>query len=134
MFHDRTTPHVREMFDLSGAFYYAWVVPAIICLAVFSLFYFRFLLALPRRTQRLFVLAAVIYVGGALGFEMIGADYNTSMGHVYQDTPLLGVDLAHDLIGLVEESLEMLGMVVFFYALSDYIHRRWRSITLRFEA
>lgn len=134
MFHDRTTRYVRAFFDLSGAFYYAWVVPAMACLAVFGFLYFRFLLALPRRSKWLFVAAAALYVGGALGMEMISASYNTSVGHVYQDTPLSGVDLTHDLIGLIEESLEMLGMVVFFYALADYIHRRWKAITLHFEA
>ena len=131
-FHERTMQPLRQLFDLSGLFYYAWVVPAALCLLVFGLLYMRFTLALPRRTMVIFVLAAVMYVGGAMGVEMISAAYNTSTGHAsLRDAPLVGIDVTHDLIGVGEESLEMLGMVTFFYGLMDYMRLRWGNVMLR---
>jgi len=131
-FHERTMQPLRQMFDLSGPFYYAWVIPAAVCLLIFGMLYMRFTLALPRRTMIIFVLAAVIYVGGAMGVEMISAAYNTSTGHAYlRDAPLVGIDVTHDLIGVVEESMEKLGMVIFFYGLMDYMRLKWGNVTLR---
>ena len=124
-FHEGTIVPVRELLDLGGVLYYAWVVPAMACLAVFAILYFRFTLALESRTQRLFVLAATLYVGGAVGIEMVSAAHKYSME--YQD-------LTYDLLGVLEEALEMVGQVVFLYALMDFIRSRWSNISIRLGA
>jgi hypothetical protein len=59
----------------------------------------------------MFVAAAALYIGGALGMEMVG-------GYIASTT---GKNLSY-VIGLtIEESLEMLGIVVFIHALMSYI-------------
>jgi hypothetical protein len=72
----------------------------------------RFLMHLPATTRRLFLLAGAIYVGGALGMELVEAAFNArgvSSGFI----PLLGV--------AIEETMEMLGVTMFIYALLTYI-------------
>ena len=52
------------------------------------------------------------YVGGALGMELIKGRHSYLYGQK---------NLAYGVITTIEESLEMLGIVVFIYALLDYI-------------
>jgi hypothetical protein len=79
---------------------------------VVFLLYLQFLAALPARTRFLFLLAATLYVGGALGVEMLGSNYYFHYG---PDT------LAYQLIITVEEGMEMFGVVTFLYALFSYM-------------
>ena len=71
--------------------------------------YARFLIHLPRRTCVLFLLAGAVYVGGALGMEMVAAVYDQSHGYENAVTASLST---------VEETMEMLGLVLFNYALT----------------
>jgi hypothetical protein len=43
-------------------------------------------------------------------------------------------DLTYDLLGVLEEALEMVGQVVFLYALMDFIRSRWSNISIRLGA
>ena len=122
--HERTIVPIRNTFGLSGALYFAWVVPAAILLLVFALSYLPFVLALPRRSRWRFVLAGTVYVSGALGVEMIGGAYASAHGqnnHVYA------------LITSGEETLEMIGLAIFIYALADYIRLNFRKLTFSFS-
>jgi hypothetical protein len=73
--------------------------------------YRRFLIALPITTRWLFAMAAALYVGGALGIEML-------RGTTYPYNPS---SLTYIMGGLCEEGLEMLGLVIFVYALCSYL-------------
>ena len=68
-------------------------------------------MAQDRRYQVLFALAGLMYVGGAIGFEMVSWTYH----------PTDGVDLRYVVLNLVEELLEMLGVAVFLVSLMLYI-------------
>ena len=122
--HERTSVPIRNALDLSGAFYFAWVVPAAILLLVFAILYLRFVLALPRRSRWLFVVAGAIFVSGALGVEMIGSAYASAHGRN---------DLVYALIASGEEVLEMIGLATFIYALTDYIRSKFNNLILRFN-
>lgn len=67
-----------------------------------------------------------MFVGGALGMEMVGGQYADSFGG---GTPV------YMAITSIEESLEMFGIVVFVYALLTYIRSHIPSATfvLSFE-
>ena len=69
--------------------------------------FLRFWLRLESRIRALFFASAVLYVGGALGFELIEIYY----------IPHYGVDLGFYMLSTAEESLEMLGVLLFIYAL-----------------
>lgn len=123
MLHERAVVPLREMFHLSGPLYFAWVIPAMVCLVVFACIYLRFALALPPKTFLYFGFAALFYVGGALGMEMVASNYVSQFG---------SGNFLYGLMVIIEESLEVFGQVVFFYALANYMVARWKSVVIGF--
>ncbi len=73
--HEQLTMPLRAGLDLHGVFFLSWVIPAIIVVAVFTLIYIKFLWRLPVQTRWLFIVAGIIYVGGAVGIEMLDGKY-----------------------------------------------------------
>ncbi len=105
--HERLNGVMAGVVDARGFLAFAWVVPALAFVLVVGLAFSRFLLNLPRRRAVLFVLAGALYVGGAVGVEMIGADL-WSLG---------GWDnVTYSLVATFEETLEMSGLIVFLHA------------------
>jgi len=100
--------------DLHGVLYYGWVVPAAFLVLLFALSYLRFLLHLPMSTRIKVALAGAIFVGGALGVELVlgGWTENHDEG-----------GFVWCMIGLVEEAMEMMGSSLFLYALIEYLGR-----------
>ena len=79
---------------------------------VIGLAYLKFVWALPGRTRLHFIMAGVIFLTGALGVEMLGA----------READLYGYDtVIYCFLYSVEEMLEMLGVVLFIYALLSYL-------------
>jgi hypothetical protein len=117
--HEATVGPVRTLVGASGAFFAAWVIPAMIAVSIFSLLYLRFLFALPRRVQALFVLAGGLYVIGGIGVEMLSWHYRFPMYD--PENVAASRDLTYTMINHVEELLEMLGVAVFIYALLSYM-------------
>jgi len=119
--HEKLAVPTRELLSTSGIFTFAWIIPYGIVLLIFTLAYLRFLFYLPKKTKYLFVTAGSIYVAGALGMEMVG-------GMIYE---LYGRhNLYYAIEYTIEESLEMIGIVIFIYALMGYICKNISSITL----
>jgi hypothetical protein len=104
----------RPMQDtgVNGPLLFGWVIFGMVFALVVGLLYLRFVLALPRTTRNLVILAGVCYIGGALGVEMIGAN------QWYIDD---GTSLRYSAIGTVEEFMEMLGVSLFIYALLGFL-------------
>jgi len=123
--HELAGHFLRQVFAPGGPFTFVWVVPAIVLLALLLAFYRRFLMALPRRHARMFLVAGAVYVGGALGMEMVGG--------AYFDANDRQVDLAYALIASVEETMEMIGLALFLRALADYIAARWGAWRVDFR-
>lgn len=109
--HEIFADPLQEAFDTTGFFYFGWQLLAIPLLIIFGLLYLRFLLALPRKTARLFVLAGSIYVGGAIVVEGISASTWYEQGET----------MTYLAIATIEEFFEMLGIVVFIYSLLAYM-------------
>jgi hypothetical protein len=91
-----------------------WAIPGAVMAALIGLAFIPFLLSLPRRTALLFGVAGGGYLAGAVGIEIVG---NAMVGQRLRDT------LQYNLTTLAEESLEMLGLVLFIYALLCYMRR-----------
>lgn len=114
---------LRSLFAAERALYFAWVIPYGIAVAFFALAYLRFLRALPRRTGLLMLAAGLLFVAGALGMEMLSP-------YIYDWTG--EVSLPMFVMLLVEETLEMLGVAVFIYALLDHLALRRARVELLF--
>ena len=124
MLHERLMEPVRGLLDTSGAFHYAWVIPYGIAVLVIGTAYIRFVLNLPRRTMIGFIVAGTIFVTGALGFEMLGGIIFEQRG----DQNILYI-----LVQTIEEALEMIGIVIFIYAITDYIVGEFGSVTVNLD-
>lgn len=110
----------RAGFTRGGVFLFPWVVAGALFGLAVALAYARFLLHLPVRVAALFVGSGALYVGGAVGMELASS----------QAISGFGLDsLAHTATQTVEESMEMAGAILFFFALGE--HWRWRHGPLR---
>jgi hypothetical protein len=115
---------LRDDLAVSGPLFFAWVVPAAGALLLFALIYFRFWLALPRRIRLLMALAALIYLGGALGFEILSAPLFERK---------LDYTLPYKLLTAAEELCEMIGASVLLYALLSYLRDELPELSLRWD-
>lgn len=120
--HEGLIEPVRELLGTSGALRFAWVIPYGIATALIGLIYSRFLWTLEPMVRWPIVFGGIVYVGGAIGMEMVGSYYVDSHGYAY-DSKLVDTDMTYMLIASVEEVFEMLGLVIFLYALCIAIQR-----------
>lgn len=111
MLHERLGVVTSHLVKTEGFLAHAWVIPYAL-LGLWVLFAFlRFLTHLPARTRHQIVLAGVIYVGGALGFEMLEGEAATASRQ-----PLL-----EQLLVTAQEAMEMAGVILLIGALLRYI-------------
>lgn len=121
---------IHEMFKLfdglhpTGLFYYSWIIVGCVAVATVGVLYLGFLTRLPAESRWLFVLAGTLYVGGALGIEMLESRYQYVHG-TWKDLP-------YALLVGVEETLEMSGITLFIYAIASYLARYGITFSLRF--
>lgn len=123
--HEWSTMPWRRAFYTTGLLYYAWVIPGSIFALMIGVLYLGFLRNLPPDTRRLFVTAGVIYIGGVIGMEMVEGYYDTLYGTN---------NMSFALIVMIEEVLEMLGILVFLYALMSYLRLYVGGLEVRFKA
>ncbi|MEM8858126.1 MAG: hypothetical protein AAGD96_07390 [Chloroflexota bacterium] len=102
----------RLTFNTSGALYFAWVIPYGIGLIIFAASYLKFLINLPKKFAMLFIISGLIYCAGALGLELVS-------GVIVEEYGMRS--LATVILNVIEETLEMVGIATFIYALLDYI-------------
>ncbi len=110
--HERLNYLIHPLIHDSRALNILWVVPGSIFVMTILLTYLKFLSHIPNKIKFLFLTAGTIYVGGAVGLELIG---NYLVGDSEIHTFLSQMVVA------AEEFLEMFGIVVFIYALLSYI-------------
>lgn len=110
--HELMIEPVQEAFNTTGFLYYAWVIPGMVFAATVGLFFIRFLIHLKSRFRKRFMVAALMYLGGALGIEMLGGFIGYSQGTE---------NFAYSMVANSEELLEMLGITFFIYSLLLYI-------------
>src|SRR5918999_115993 len=120
-------------FTPTGAIQFFWVVPGAIFVLIVLLAYLRFLAHLPRTTRRFFLFAGALFVLGALGIEMLTAQVvsssggiadwvaSSSGGVVDRESASAIPQILKGVQTSVEEMFEMLGLVVFVYALLEYV-------------
>lgn len=108
-----------------GLLYYAWIVPGAALVLVLALCFLRFIRHLEARTRLRFLIAGTLYIGGAIVIEAIGGSYAERVGLN---------NLTYNLITTVEESLEMIGLTVFIWALLQYCADNYRDVMFQFSS
>jgi len=124
--HELLSRPTRELFGApaTGMFFCAWVVPGIALVVVLAFAYLRFWLHLPSRTRLLVLVAGSLYLAGAIGVELIGGRHADLRGTQ---------NLTYSMIVTIEESLEMAGVILFVFAMLDYIRNSFGEVRLRFS-
>lgn len=125
--HERLISPVRALLGDStlGVFYFAWVIPGMALVLVLGLYFLRFLLHLPATVRFRFLMAATLYIGGAIGVELIGGYYAELHGKQ---------NWTYSMIATVEESLEMAGLIVFIWSLMKYCADNYKEVRVRIGA
>jgi hypothetical protein len=101
----------------------AWILGGIVFVVIVFLVFWPFLRHLPPATRALFLIAGGLYVAGTIGFEELGAIYVT-----YRQSQLI-----YSMLVAVEEGLEMVGVVIFLYALMAYMATQGIEFQLVFD-
>jgi hypothetical protein len=100
--------HLGGRFGTGGVLYFDWVIPAAGVVALVTVIYWPFLRALVPRSRTRFVIAAAIYLGGALLMELPLGWWTEQRG---------SEGLGYGLIDWVEETMEMVGATLALVAL-----------------
>lgn len=111
--HEVFSEHLHEYLHTSGAFRFAWAFPALVLVLFVGATYLPMLSRLTLRRRVQFIVAGLLYVGGAVGMEMVGSKVFSAAGD--QITPLYTV------CNHLEEFLEMIGIVLFNAALIEHL-------------
>ena len=124
--HESMIQPLRRMMDQasfdSDYLYFAWFIPYTVLVLVLGLLFVKFLFRLPSATRLVFILGGIIFLSGAVGMEMVGGKYWAAQGWAIDGSDK--VDLRYALIITLEELLEMVGIVIFVYALAKYYLRQ----------
>lgn len=125
-FHEIFSDLFRAILNIqSGWLYYAWVIPGIVVVLATLLYFFRFWWGLPAITRRLTGWAGAIYVGGAIGVELFGSYYASTLG---------SYDFNYFALVALEEGMEKLGLIILIYALIRYLVTLKHTAAIRFVA
>lgn len=97
----------------TGIFHWIWIIPGSLLVLVVAISFARFVFSsLPPLTRDRTIIGAALFVGGAIGVEMLEAR------HVHQN----GMEnLTMGIYVLVEEALEKVGILVFLSGILDYL-------------
>jgi hypothetical protein len=110
--HERLIKPMRAIYGADGFFYFTWVIPGAIAVALFGLVYLFFFLHLDKKFKFLFFISLGIYIGGVIGGEMLSGYYASALGLK---------NFKYATIASLEESIEMIGCSLIIYSLLEYI-------------
>ena len=120
--HEKTIDPLRNFFNSSGIFYFAWTIPAIFLLLFLFFFFLKFLINLPKKSRILFLFSGSIFILGSIGGELVGGYWTSKFDQE---------NLVYALITNFEEILEMTGILFFIYALLDYMSLHLIDLRIR---
>ncbi|GAB3751489.1 hypothetical protein [Lysobacter olei] len=104
-----------------GIFYFAWVIPAIVLVIGLGIYFLPFVRRLPLRTGVMLLVSGVVYLGGAIGVELLEGWWREGHGHRNM--------LYHALVSL-EEGMEMVGIILLIHTLLDFLSARYGEVRL----
>lgn len=108
----------------SGIVTYAWVIPYGIAAGLLGVYFLPSLRYLPGKVAKGMFFSGAVYVLGAVGFEMLGSLVIPPGG---------SGSLAYAAIVTCEESLEMLGVIIFIDYLLLYVQQEFKPTVVTFS-
>ncbi|MBC8452436.1 MAG: hypothetical protein H8D65_01105 [Spirochaetes bacterium] len=125
--HELLTTPVKELGNFDGVFFHSWVIVFIPLLLLLFLYLFKFIFSQPKEFRNGLILAAFLYVSGALGLEMVEGFFSSSTGS--------RITLTTAVLANIEESLEIFGIIILINSLLKFaaINERTHRIQLIFN-
>lgn len=122
--HEKLVMPIRAMLpnlirESDGLLTFGWVIPFGILVVIFALTYIPFLRHLPPDTRRWIIASGIVYVIGALVFDLFEGYAVSNLGNTIRYV-----------LETVEEFVEMLGVIMFIYTLIQYLYQYVTPITL----
>lgn len=110
-----------------------WTLTYSVLVLVIGLAYLNFLWRLPRKTALLLVASGALYIGGALGMELVAAAIahaflaeHALSGNAFMATTPYLIEVT------IEESMEFLAEILFIYTTLSYLEASGAKIELTF--
>ena len=103
---------MNHWFDWGGVLYFGWVVPAAAAVGILAISMLGFLRRRPPQVRRRMILAACLFVGGAIGIELILGWWTDQSGDD---------NFTYALIDWVEETMELSGIALFVHTLATHL-------------
>jgi hypothetical protein len=119
--HEQLNEPLKRLLEPPSWFHFTWVIAGTLVVSVVAVFYFRFWLHFARPVRYQLLIATLFFIGGAIGFEMIGA-------HEYSRH---GSTSLYTLITSFEEFGEMLGATLFLNTFWSYLAAITPTLSIR---
>lgn len=103
--HERWSFVIWHFKDTTGVLHDAWVIVYSVLLIGFAAYFLPFVRALPSPTRIRFIIAGVVFVGAALGMELVQGFYESNYGS--------WKDARYAILAGIEEIMEM-GAIAYF--------------------
>ncbi|MCB0103399.1 MAG: hypothetical protein H6635_01780 [Anaerolineales bacterium] len=110
--HERLIKPMRAIAGSEGIFYFAWIIPGLIAVALFGIAFFTYFLHLEKKFKLLFFFSLAVYLGGVIGGEMVSGYFAANLGQK---------NFTYAVVASIEESVEMFGCSLIIYSLLEYI-------------
>ena len=120
--HERLINPLRETLGATGIFYYTWIIPYGIGVVLLSIFAIPVFWRMQKKIRFWFGLAAAIYLFAAIGLEMISGKYLVMMNEKK--------DIVWIFMITLEESLEMVGLIILVYALLLLLRNKYNGFLI----
>ena len=120
--HERLIDPLREALGATGIFYYAWIIPYGIGVGLLAIVAIPVFWRMQKRIRFWFGLSAATYLFAAIGMEMISGKYLAMMNEKK--------DIVWILMMTVEESLEMVGLIILVYALLLLLRNKYNGFLI----
>ena len=113
--HELLIHPIRNTLHTTGILYSAWVIVYGAGVILLSVLFYPEWKRLNKEFKLWFSAAAITFMSGAVGFEMIGGAYFESVNRKG--------DLIYGALYTIEESLEMAGLLIFIYTLMRFLEK-----------
>ncbi len=124
LLHTRLPWSIGAVCASSEALQCASILPMIILIGALAAFYMAFFFRLPTDTKRHLLFAGMVYICGVVVLDKAGCVWLSKVGQ----------DLVYHLYVIFEETMEMVGCILFVYAFSNYIDRHLSGLSIRIDS
>ncbi len=116
--HESLVGVIRQHFECSGIFYFAWIIPYGLVFLLTAICLTSAVFALGKRVMMIYLAAAALFLTGSIGLEALEGL------HLEKHDP----DWLYFLLMTLEESLEMLGLMVLLFGTMSMLAERNTSV------